>query len=49
VFPQAKFSYRMPIIFNLTRIRGTAPEAFILNEVTAKIRLPAVVARTGRV
>jgi hypothetical protein len=37
----------MSTIFNLTRINGAAPKALILNKMTTKIGLPAVVVHTG--
>lgn len=45
VFPGAKGSSGWSAAFHITRITGTAPKAFVFNEMTTKIALGAVVMR----
>ena len=45
VFPGAKGSSGWSAAFHLTRLTGTAPKAFVFNEMTTKIALGAVVMR----
>lgn len=45
VFPGAKGSSGWSAAFHVTRITGTAPKAFVFNEMTTKIALGAVVMR----
>jgi predicted aconitase with swiveling domain len=46
VFPGAKGSSGWSVVFHVARLAGTAPKAMIFNEMTTKIALGAVVART---